>query len=336
MAEDIAGVLPGLAWRQGISDMLHRTAARLPGKPAIISRNTGLTFAEPEAAVSEDGSWDLHGGDEMTPHPGAAQATCSPGIGRATGRVLVVGNDSTISSLISRALAAAGYMTDLASTGTEGLRRARECHYDLIILDLVTGDLDGPLAWGRIRIREQAHPHGEVITLGQLSLDLGRLAADTGHGPVPLTRLEFLVLRELAEHAGQPVPKSELLSTVWGYEFDPGSNVVDVCVRRLRSKLGFGLIKTVRGEGYQLAGQLPACGAAAAGAASREVIEDDLPLTDALQVPIDQLGAEARERARPERPGQLGYPGPRARSTPWISARHGAVNAIPADCRMPW
>jgi non-ribosomal peptide synthetase component E (peptide arylation enzyme) len=52
VAEDIAGVLPGLAWRQGISDMLHRTAARLPGKPTIISGNTGLTFAEPQAAMS--------------------------------------------------------------------------------------------------------------------------------------------------------------------------------------------------------------------------------------------------------------------------------------------
>jgi DNA-binding response OmpR family regulator len=75
-----------------------------------------------------------------------------------------------------------------------------------------------------------------------------------GAGPVPLTRLEFLLLRELAEHADQSVPKGQLLATVWGYDFDPGSNVVDVCVRRLRSKLGFGLIKTVRGEGYQLAG----------------------------------------------------------------------------------
>jgi DNA-binding response OmpR family regulator len=69
---------------------------------------------------------------------------------------------------------------------------------------------------------------------------------------VHLTRLEFLLLRELAEHAGHAVSKGELLATVWGYEFDPGSNVVDVCVRRLRSKLGFDLIKTVRGEGYQL------------------------------------------------------------------------------------
>jgi two-component system, OmpR family, response regulator len=97
-----------------------------------------------------------------------------------------------------------------------------------------------------------AHPHAEMIRAGDVTLDVGRLVADIGHGPVPLTRLEFLLLRELAEHVGQSVPKGELLATVWGYDFDPGSNVVDVCVRRLRSKLGFDLIKTVRGEGYQL------------------------------------------------------------------------------------
>jgi two-component system, OmpR family, response regulator len=95
-------------------------------------------------------------------------------------------------------------------------------------------------------------PHGEVIRAGDVTLDVGRLVADIGNGPVPLTRLEFLLLRELAEHVGQSVPKGTLLATVWGYDFDPGSNVVDVCVRRLRSKLGFDLIKTVRGEGYQL------------------------------------------------------------------------------------
>ena len=63
----------------------------------------------------------------------------------------------------------------------------------------------------------------------------------------------FLLLGELMKHAGRTVSKERLLSSVWGYHFDPGSNVVDVCVRRLRSKLGFSLIKTVRGEGYQLA-----------------------------------------------------------------------------------
>jgi DNA-binding response OmpR family regulator len=95
--------------------------------------------------------------------------------------------------------------------------------------------------------------NGALIRAGNVTLDAGRLTADIGHGPVPLTRLEFLLLRELAEHAGQSVRKDRLLASVWGYDFDPGSNVVDVCVRRVRSKLGFDLIKTVRGEGYKLA-----------------------------------------------------------------------------------
>jgi DNA-binding response OmpR family regulator len=115
------------------------------------------------------------------------------------------------------------------------------------------------LARVRVRLRgDHAHPEpggtGETIRAGDLTLDVGRLVANIGHGPVPLTRLEFLLLRELAEHVGESVPKGRLLATVWGYDFDPGSNVVDVCVRRLRGKLGFGLIKTVRGEGYQLTG----------------------------------------------------------------------------------
>ena len=114
----------------------------------------------------------------------------------------------------------------------------------------------------RVRIRLPREPRGagqappaqpaETVTAGSLTLDTGHLVADIGEGPVPLTRLEFLLLRELAEHAGHSVPKDRLLATVWGYDFDPGSNVVDVCVRRLRSKLGFERIKTVRGEGYQL------------------------------------------------------------------------------------
>jgi DNA-binding response OmpR family regulator len=109
------------------------------------------------------------------------------------------------------------------------------------------------LARVRVRLRDDAHPLNEVLRAGDLVLDVGRLEANIGHGPVALTRLEFLLLRELMEHTGQSVGKGQLLASVWGYDFDPGSNVVDVCVRRLRSKLGFELIKTVRGEGYRLA-----------------------------------------------------------------------------------
>ncbi len=103
----------------------------------------------------------------------------------------------------------------------------------------------------RAGLRETAK-RSEVMRVGDLSLDAGRLEADSGTGPVALTRLEFLCLRALMERAGGAVTKSELLASVWGIDFDPGSNLVDVCIRRLRAKLGFALIETVRGEGYRL------------------------------------------------------------------------------------
>jgi len=104
----------------------------------------------------------------------------------------------------------------------------------------------------RARLRESVQ-RGELMQLGELTLDAGHLMADSGAGPVALTRLEFLCLRALMEHGGDSVTKSELLASVWGIQFDPGSNIVDVCIRRLRAKLGFALIETVRGEGYRLA-----------------------------------------------------------------------------------
>ena len=102
----------------------------------------------------------------MIPHPVAAQATCSPGAEPAAGRILIVGGEPGIRSLIGGALAAAGYVTDLASTGTEGLRRALECHYDLIILDLGTLGPDGRDVLARML---SARPGQAVIVLSCLS-----------------------------------------------------------------------------------------------------------------------------------------------------------------------
>jgi DNA-binding response OmpR family regulator len=115
--------------------------------------------------------------------------------------------------------------------------------------------LEELLARVRVQLRGDhlEHQPDQQIRVRDLVLDLGRMYADAGPGPVPLTRLEMLLLRELMEHDGESVSKGSLLASVWGIDFDPGSNVVDVCVRRLRSKLGFDLIKTVRGAGYRLA-----------------------------------------------------------------------------------
>src|SRR4030095_14377777 len=91
------------------------------------------------------------------------------------------------------------------------------------------------------------------VATARLRLDLIGREADSGSGPVALADREFLLLRELMAHAGQTVSKQRLLSTVWTYHFDPGSNVVDVYVRRLRAKLGADTITTMRGEGYRIA-----------------------------------------------------------------------------------
>jgi len=109
----------------------------------------------------------------------------------------------------------------------------------------------------RVRNQLRGNPFDRVIRVGNLKLHVGKMEADIGRGPMPLTRLEFLVLTELMEHAGQSVSKGQLLASAWGYEFEPESNIVGVCVRRLRSKFGDQLIATIRGEGYRLAAGLP-------------------------------------------------------------------------------
>jgi DNA-binding response OmpR family regulator len=92
------------------------------------------------------------------------------------------------------------------------------------------------------------------LSVGRLKLNMVDREADSGCGPVTLPEREFLVLRELMRHPGETVSKQQLLSLVWRYDFDPGSNVVDVYVSRLRAKLGPELIRTVRGKGYQIDG----------------------------------------------------------------------------------
>ena len=107
------------------------------------------------------------------------------------------------------------------------------------------------LARVRARLRDTRSVRTR-LTAGPLTLDLIAHQVQTESGRVLLAEREFLLLRELMSSAGDTVSKERLLETVWGYRFDPGSNVVDVYVRRLRAKIGGEAIKTVRGEGYRI------------------------------------------------------------------------------------
>jgi DNA-binding response OmpR family regulator len=92
-----------------------------------------------------------------------------------------------------------------------------------------------------------------TISAGALTLDLARRQVRTSGRAIDLSDREFKLLFHLVSHAGEVVSRGRLLSEVWGYSFDPGSNVVDVCVRRLRTKLGSpSPIETVRHAGYRL------------------------------------------------------------------------------------
>jgi len=93
-----------------------------------------------------------------------------------------------------------------------------------------------------------------VLQAGELALDLARRQARLGGLVTDLSDREFRLLHHLMLHAGEVISRERLLAEVWGYHFDPGSNVVEVCVRRVRKKLGEGApIETVRHAGYRLA-----------------------------------------------------------------------------------
>jgi len=108
----------------------------------------------------------------------------------------------------------------------------------------------------RIRVhlrRPDERDNGYVLQAGTLVLDVARRQARLGERVVDLSDREFKLLHRLLECAGEVVSRERLLSEVWGYHFDPHSNVVDVCIRRLRKKLGpDSPIETVRHAGYRL------------------------------------------------------------------------------------
>ena len=218
-------------------------------------------------------------------------------------KILVIEDEARILSFLARGLEAEGYRVEGASDGRDGLVRAVQEEWDLVLLDLMLPGLDGldvldalhrrrpklpvlilsaradlptklrgfelgasdyvskPVALdellARVRVQlRRSHPDDDGTSLrgGRLVLDLARRQASLGDVVCDLSDREFRLLHHLVLHAGEVISRERLLAEVWGYTFDPGSNVVEVCVRRLRKKLGpESPIETVRHAGYRLA-----------------------------------------------------------------------------------
>ncbi|MCK9485496.1 MAG: response regulator transcription factor [Dehalococcoidia bacterium] len=113
-------------------------------------------------------------------------------------------------------------------------------------------DFEELLARIRARLRTQGEGEPDALRVGAVVLDLRSRHAEVNGRRVDLSTREFALAEMFLRHPDQVLSREQLLSHVWGYDYDPGSNVVDVYVGYLRKKLGAHPIQTVRGAGYRL------------------------------------------------------------------------------------
>jgi two-component system copper resistance phosphate regulon response regulator CusR len=113
-------------------------------------------------------------------------------------------------------------------------------------------EFDELLARVQVRLRAAGTSAPTVLTAGGIALDLRTRRATVAGETIELSAREFALLELFLRHPDQVLSREQLLARVWGYDFDPGSNVVEVYVGYLRRKLGAAHVETVRGMGYRL------------------------------------------------------------------------------------
>ena len=223
-------------------------------------------------------------------------------------KILIIEDDRETAAYLTRGLAEEGHSAELATNGQDGLFRATDGSFDLVILDRMLPVLDGMAVLKALRAAEIETPvlvlsalasvgdriegletgsddylvkpfsFAELLarvnallrrsearvaatdlrlTVGDLEIDPLSRTVKRGGKKLELKPREYLLLEYFARNEGRVVTRTMLLEQVWDYHFDPGTNVIDVHVSRLRRKLDDGfdkpLLHTVRGEGYMLA-----------------------------------------------------------------------------------
>lgn len=220
-------------------------------------------------------------------------------------KILIVEDEPKTGEYLSQGLSEAGFVIELVQNGNDGLHRALQNEYDLVILDVMLPGLNGwevlqsirkhglqmpvlfltardqvddrvkglemgaddylvkPFSFAellaRVRTilrRGRGGIDAKTLSVADLELDLLRRRATRGGRRIDLTAKEFGLLELLMRRHGEVLPRSLIASQVWDMNFDSDTNVVEVAMRRLRSKVddefGQKLIHTVRGMGYVL------------------------------------------------------------------------------------
>jgi two-component system OmpR family response regulator len=177
-----------------------------------------------------------------------APAPCSFFLGAM--RVLVIEDDPHTREFIVQGLRESGHGADASPDGNEGLELAIERDYDAIVLDRMLPGLEA------LHRRRDGNSAKTWLKVADLEMDLLARRVKRAGKPIELQPREFRLLEYLMRHSGQVVTRTMLLEKVWDYHFDPQTNVIDVHVSRLRSKIDKGfdppLLHTVRGAGYAL------------------------------------------------------------------------------------
>jgi two-component system response regulator MprA len=219
-------------------------------------------------------------------------------------RILVVDDDPRIRAVVRRGLAYEGYRVVEATSGEEGLEKAREHLPDLMILDVMMPGIDGLEVTRRLRsagdqvailmltardevkdrvvgletgaddylvkpfsfeellarvhalLRRRTAPAGEVLRFSDLELNVDARQAARGERRIELTTTEYNLLLLFMRHPRKVLTRDVIMEHVWAYDFDGESNVLEVYVRYLRTKLEADgeprVLHTVRGAGYVL------------------------------------------------------------------------------------